>query len=113
MNSIANILLLNSIGVYDNVIDIPIEQTFFVIRFCLDDNTPSVLGLCVQAMRNLIFSQVDETCLDGLTAFGLGLVQPILAVDEEEDDNTVNDQQLVENNVIKCLTRTDILTRIR
>ncbi|KAG5861095.1 RNA polymerase II-associated protein 1, partial [Gonioctena quinquepunctata] len=114
LNSIANILSLNSTGVYDEIIEIPIEQMFFVIRFCLDDNTPGVLNASIKAMRNLIFSQVDETCVDSLLGFGLGLVQPVLAVDNEmEDDNTVNDQQLAEKNIIKCLARTEILTRIR
>ncbi|XP_018578046.1 RNA polymerase II-associated protein 1 isoform X2 [Anoplophora glabripennis] len=114
LNCIANILSLNSTGVYDDIIDIPLEQIFFVIRFCLDDNTPVVLNASIKAMRNLIFSEVDETCLDGLISFGLGHIEPVLAVDnEKEDDNTVNDQQLVEKNIIKCLTRTEILTRIR
>lgn len=66
INTIANILALNSTGIYDGIIDVPIEQIFFVIRFCLDDNTPGVLNASIKAMRNLIFSQVDETCLDSL-----------------------------------------------
>ncbi|XP_056635856.1 RNA polymerase II-associated protein 1 [Diorhabda sublineata] len=114
LNTIANILSLNSTGVYDEIIDVPIEQIFFVIRFCLDDNTPSILNASIRAMRNLIYSQVDETCLDSLLGFGLGLIQPVLAIDNEmEDDNTVNDQQLAEKDIVKCLARTDILTRIR
>ncbi|CAH1115181.1 unnamed protein product [Psylliodes chrysocephalus] len=114
INTIANILALNSTGIYDGIIDVPIEQIFFVIRFCLDDNTPGVLNASIKAMRNLIFSQVDETCLDSLLGFGLGLTQPVLSVDNEmEDDYTVNDQQLAEKNIVECLARTDILTRIR
>lgn len=98
---------------YENVIDVPIEQTFFVLRMCLDDNTPSVLNAAMKALRNLFYYEVDETCLNSTLGFGFGIVQPILAVDEEEDDNTVNDQQLVETNLVKCLARTDILVRIR
>ncbi|XP_030763871.1 RNA polymerase II-associated protein 1 isoform X2 [Sitophilus oryzae] len=114
LNTLANILSLDQTGIYDSVIDIPIEQVFFVIRFCLDDNTPSVLNSAIKALRNLVYYQIDDTCLDNLMSFGVGLVQPILAVDEtKEDDNTVNDQQLAETNVIKCLIRTDILIRIR
>ncbi|CAG9862069.1 unnamed protein product [Phyllotreta striolata] len=114
LNSIANILSLNSSGIYDDIIDLPLEQIFFVIRFCLDDNTPSILNASVKAMRNLVYSEIDETCLDGLLGFGLGFVQPVLAVDHElDDDNTINDQQLVEKNIVKCLARTEILTRIR
>ncbi|XP_023028847.1 RNA polymerase II-associated protein 1 isoform X2 [Leptinotarsa decemlineata] len=114
LNSIANILSLNSTGVYDEILDIPIEQMFFVIRFCLDDNTSAVLNAGIKAMRNLIYSQVDETCLDSLLGFGLGFVQPIIAVDNAmEDDYTVNDQQLAEKNIVRCLARTEILTRIR
>lgn len=114
INTIANILALYSTGVYDNILDLPMEQIFFVIRFCLDDNTPAVLNASIKAMRNLFFSQVDEVCLDSLLGFGLGCVQPTLAVDNEmEDDNTVNDQQLAEKNLVKCLARTEIFTRIR
>lgn len=97
---------------YENVIDLPVEQTFFVVRMCLDDNTPSVLNAAIKAMRSLVFYEVDETCLNGILGFGC-VVQPILAVDEDEDDSTVNDQQLVETNLVKCLARTDILIRIR
>lgn len=96
------------------MIDLPVEQTFFVVRMCLDDNTPSVLNAAIKAMRSLFFYEVDETCLNSILGFGcVGVVQPILAVDEEEDDSTVNDQQLVETNLVKCLARTDILIRIR
>lgn len=80
---------------------------------CLDDNTPSVLSAAIKAMRNLIFYEVDETCLNSIHGFGFGIVQPVLAIDEEEDDSTINDQQLVETNLVKCLVRTDILIRIR
>lgn len=98
---------------YENVIDLPIEQTFFVVRMCLDDNTPSVLNAAIKAMRNLFFYEIDEICLNSILGFGFGVVQPILALDEGEDDNTINDQQLVETNLVKCLARTDILIRIR
>ncbi|KAJ3642874.1 hypothetical protein Zmor_025623 [Zophobas morio] len=114
LNTIANILELQSTGVYDDVIELPIEQIFFVLRFCLDDNTPAVLNAAIKAMRNLFSSKVDETCLDCLLGFGLGRIQPILAVDNDpEDDDRVNDQQLAETNLVKCLARTEILARIR
>nr|CAI5819455.1 unnamed protein product [Callosobruchus analis] len=110
----ANILSLYSTGVYDEILDLPIEQIFFVIRFCLDDNTPAVLNSSIKALRNLFFSQVDETCLNSLLGFGIGMIQPILAIDhDKEDDSTINDQQLAEKNLVRCLLRTDILTRIR
>lgn len=113
LNTIGGILALHITGVYENVIDVPIEQTFFVVRMCLDDNTPSVLNAAIKAMRNLVFCQVDETCLNGILGFGVGIVQPILGIDEGEDDSTVNDQQLVEMNLVKCLVRSDIIIRIR
>ncbi|KAJ8946888.1 hypothetical protein NQ318_008244 [Aromia moschata] len=91
-----------------------LQELFQLSRFCLDDNTPAVLNASIKAMRNLIYSQVDETCLDSLLGFGLGHIQPVLAVDnDKEDDNTVNDQQLAEKNIIRCLARTEIFTRIR
>lgn len=114
LNTIANVLSLYSTGVYDDILDLPLEQIFFVIRFCLDDNTPAVLNASIKSMRNLIFSQVDETCLDSLLGFDIGMVQPTLAVDNDmEDDYTINDQQLAEKNLLKCLARTEILVRIR
>lgn len=114
MNTLSNVLSLDQTGIYDSVIDIPIEQVFFVIRFCLDDNTPSVLNGAIKALRNLIYFQIDETCIDNMLNFGVGFVQPILAVDNVmEDDNTVNDQQLAETDLVKCLARTDVLIRIR
>lgn len=113
LNSIANILALNSSGIYEGIIDLPIEQIFFVLRFCLDDNTPAVLTAALKAMRNLFYSPVDETCLDAILSFGLDLTQPTLQIDDKEDDNTINDQQLAETNLVKCLHRSGILVRIR
>lgn len=113
LNTIANILSLQSTGVYDGIVEIPTEQVFFVLRVCLDENTPAVLNAAVKALRNLLWNKVDETCADATFGFGVGLVQPVLAVDESDDDKTVNDQQMVERNLVKCLVRTNILTRIR
>ncbi|KAH1009271.1 hypothetical protein HUJ04_001649 [Dendroctonus ponderosae] len=117
LNTLGNVLSLDQTGMYDQVIDIPIEQVFFVLRVCLDDNTPSVLTAAVKALRNLVYFQIDETCLDNMWSFGVGIIQPTLAVDEtKEDDNTVNDQQYIINSVkpqtetiIYCI---EILTRL-
>ncbi|XP_066248015.1 RNA polymerase II-associated protein 1 isoform X2 [Euwallacea similis] len=113
LNTLANILSVDQTGIYEQVIDIPIEQVFFVLRVSMDDNVPSVLNVAVKALRNFFFYQIDETCLDNVASFGLGLVQPMLAVDHNDDDNTVNDQQLAETNLVKCLARTEIFSRIR
>lgn len=115
LTAIANILSLESSGVYEEVIELPIEQIFFVLRFCIDDNTPSVLNASLKALRNLFCNQIDETCIDKLQGFSFGIVQPIVAVNskDNEDDETVNDQQVAETDLVKCLIRSNILTRIR
>lgn len=115
LNAIANLLSLETSGIYNNIIDIPVEQIFFILRFCLDDNAPSVLNASIKAMRNLFYYPIDETCLDSLLSFGNGIIQPTLSSEEidRDDDNTVKDQQLAETNLVKCLMRTEILTRIR
>ncbi|XP_066141254.1 RNA polymerase II-associated protein 1 [Euwallacea fornicatus] len=113
LNTLANVLSVDQTGIYDQVIDIPIEQVFFVLRVSIDDNVPSVLNAAVKALRNFFYYQIDETCLDNMASFGLGLVQPVLAVDHTEDDSTINDQQLAEINLVKCLARTEIFSRIR
>ncbi|GJQ84057.1 hypothetical protein Trydic_g10517 [Trypoxylus dichotomus] len=115
LNSLANLLSLETSGVYDNIIDIPIEKIFFILRFSLDDNAPFVLNASIKAMRNLFYYPIDEACLDSMLGFGAGIIQPTLSSEEEDkdDDNTIKDQQLAETNLIKCLMRTEILTRIR
>nr|XP_022915958.1 RNA polymerase II-associated protein 1 [Onthophagus taurus] len=114
LNSIANLLSLESSGIYDGIVDIPIEQIFFVLRFCFDDNSPFVLNAAVKALRNLFYYPIDEASLDSLLGFCIGNVQPTLCSEEDiEDDETVNDQQLAETNLVKCLARTEILTRIK
>lgn len=115
LNTIANILSLQSTGIYEEIIELPIEQIFFVLRFCVDDNTPSVLNASLKALMHLFCNYIDEMCLDNLNGFGLGIVQPVLAVniDDHEDNETVNDQQLAETDLVKCLIRTNILSRIR
>ncbi|XP_044754149.1 RNA polymerase II-associated protein 1 [Coccinella septempunctata] len=114
LNSIANILLLYSNGVYQDILEIPIEQLFFLIRFCMDDNSPGVVNASIKAMRCLIFNCSDEICLDCLLGFGFEDMMPILPVDhEEKDDDMENDQQLAEKNLIRFLERTGIYARIR
>ncbi|XP_017772784.1 PREDICTED: RNA polymerase II-associated protein 1-like isoform X2 [Nicrophorus vespilloides] len=115
LNTIANILGLEASGIYDEVIKIPIEQMFFVLRLSAENKSLAVLNASFKAMRNLFYNPIDESCLDNLWSFGLGLVQPILAIDNEEksDDKTIKDQQLVRTNLIKCLMRSNILIRIK
>ncbi|KAL3269976.1 hypothetical protein HHI36_009031 [Cryptolaemus montrouzieri] len=84
LNSIANILSLHSTGVYQDILEIPIEQLFFLIRFCMDDNTPGPLNASVKAMWHLICNYIDEICLDCSLGFGWNNVIPILPVDYEK-----------------------------
>lgn len=117
LNTLSNILAVNSTGVYENVIEIPIEQMFFVLRVAIDDNSPVVLNAAFKAMHHVFWNEIDEVCLDALYGFGCGLTQPLLTVEKEdvdrEDEKEINDQQMSELDLIKCLTRTDILIRIR
>ena len=115
MKAIANLLSLETSGIYDDIINFPFEQVFFVLRFCLNDNIPSVVNAAIRAVNNLFYYPIDEACVDNLLNFGLGIVQPVLMAenDDIEDDETINDQQLAEKNLVKCLVRTGILIRIR
>lgn len=114
LNSIANILFLNSNGVYQDILELPIEQLFFLIRFCMDDNSPGIVKSSVKAMKYLICGYCDEICLDCQLGFGFDHMMPILPVDhEDKDDKMENDQQLAEKNLIRCLVRTRIYSRIR
>ncbi|XP_050310873.1 RNA polymerase II-associated protein 1 isoform X2 [Anthonomus grandis grandis] len=114
LNTLANILKVEKSGMYDNVLDIPFEQVFFVIRVCLDENTPSVVTASLKAMRNLIYFLLDEACADTMMSFGkVGLYQPVLGVQEEFDEQELNDQQLAERDLVRCLVRTDFLVRVK
>lgn len=123
LNTIANILALYSTGVYDGVLEIPIEQIFFVIRVAIDENTQPVLLAGMRALKNIFYYEIDEMCLDTISYFNSDLTQPILDYqlpDTEISDKTgmatdqeLNDQQLAESNLLSCLLRTDILIRIR
>ena len=60
-----------SIGLYDDIFELPIEQIFFVVRFSLDENNSiPVLEMSLAALRYLFFSEFDEKCLDNLYFIG-------------------------------------------
>ncbi|CAH1122424.1 unnamed protein product [Ceutorhynchus assimilis] len=114
LNTLANILKIDRTGVYKRVIELPIGQIFFVLKFNLDDDTPSILIAAIRALRNLVYFPIGEICLDKMACSGMGIIQPVMSIDDAmEDDDTLDDEQLAEINLTKCLIRTGTLERIR
>lgn len=113
LNTMANLLNLYNLGVYDEIAEIPIEQMFFVLRYAVDDNSPAVLNASMKALRNMFCSSVDETCLDVAMRFDLSRAHPVIRGRKADEDYTVNDQQVAETDLPLCLIRTNILKRIK
>lgn len=123
LSTIGNILALYTMGVYDGILELPTEQIFFTLRVAIDENTIPVLAAGVCALRKIFYYELDEICIDNFMLYNCDLTQPILEYkiekNESNPENTennneeLNDQQLSESNLIKCLLRTDILIRIK
>lgn len=106
--TMSNVLEINATGAYENVIDIPIEQMFFIARIGADENS-TVVNAALGTLHRIFCSRIDEACLD---ATAHDPVQPILAATDGSVDD-VNDQKLAEIDLVRALVRTDILIRIR
>lgn len=118
LNTIAGILEYHNIGIYKDIIEIPLSKLFFVIRFAMDENKTIILEPALKAMRNLICNRVDEACLDALIGFEEGTQQPCLENDKSEIEELdakepeLKDFHLAEIDLISALIRTNILQRL-
>lgn len=137
-SAINGILSIYNQGFYDNVLELPIAKIFFLLRFGLDDNTPSLLEITTKGLATLFYNEADETLLDAIFDSSKGTKQPIPEmyskwdkIDEDnfevnqsaikvklrpekkpEDNEDESDFILAEKNLLECLLRTNILRRI-
>ncbi|GAB0092433.1 RNA polymerase II-associated protein 1 [Sergentomyia squamirostris] len=134
LNAIAGILRIHNQGFYDEISELPITKIFFLLRFALDDSTPSVCEAAARGLSALFYNEIDELLLDTVFETRLGIIQPTFERSEGEslevnfskmniessqldEDMTnieqLNDFHLAEVDLLKCFIRTNILKRIR
>ncbi|XP_026501321.2 RNA polymerase II-associated protein 1 [Vanessa tameamea] len=118
LNTIAGILEYHSIGIYKDIIGIPLSKMFFIIRIAIDENKLILLEPALKAMRNLLFNRIDEACLDALIGFEEGNYQPCLENDKSEieemesTESELKDFHLAEIDLIAAVLRSDIIQRL-
>lgn len=132
-SAINGILSIYNQGFYDNVLELPIAKIFFLLRFGLDDNTQSLLELTSKGLASLFYNEADEALLDVIFDSANGTKQPIpelyckwskndeddleanqsaIEVDVQPEDASESDFIVAEKNLVDCLLRTNILSRI-
>ncbi|XP_078594205.1 RNA polymerase II-associated protein 1-like isoform X3 [Branchiostoma floridae x Branchiostoma japonicum] len=92
----------------------------FVVRFSLDENTPSLVATAVDALHSLLVLAGDELCADHVYSWYRGSEFPALCPvrnpeeeGEEEKGREKTDQDLAKEDVIKGLLRMTLLPRLR
>ncbi|XP_059054797.1 uncharacterized protein LOC131848865 [Achroia grisella] len=118
LNTIAGILEYYSVGTYKNILELPLSQIFFHLRFAIDDNKPMVLEPGLRALRNLLCNKVDEASLDVLLGTIDGVVQPYLGfkrppgiTEIELRDSEKKEFYIAEIDIYTALMKSDILER--
>lgn len=141
LTAIQGMLAIYNQGFYDQVLELPISKIFFLLRFSLDDKAVPVVEQSVIGLANLFYNNSDEFLLDCIFDTKLGRSEPVLrdskkrmqlefsfkkmsvsgtyqtpVPDEEamlKEDAALNDFQLAETDLVKCLLRTNIIERIQ
>eukprot|EP00058_Branchiostoma_floridae_P011739 XP_002597227.1 hypothetical protein BRAFLDRAFT_118128 [Branchiostoma floridae] len=91
----------------------------FVVRFSLDENTPSLVATAVDALHSLLVLPGDELCADHVYSWYRGSEFPVLCPvrnpeeEGEEKGREKTDQELAKEDVIKGLLRMTLLPRLR
>ncbi|XP_066280057.1 RNA polymerase II-associated protein 1-like [Branchiostoma lanceolatum] len=92
----------------------------FIVRFSLDENTPSLVATAVEALHSLLVLPGDELCADHVYSWNRGNEFPVLCPErgpeeegEEEKGRDKTDQELAKEDVIKGLLRMTLLPRLR
>ncbi|XP_078673890.1 RNA polymerase II-associated protein 1-like isoform X2 [Branchiostoma floridae x Branchiostoma belcheri] len=91
----------------------------FVVRFSLDENTPSLVATAVEALHSLLVLPGDELCADHVYSWYRGSELPALCPERdpeeegEEKGRDKTDQELAKEDVIKGLLRMTLLPRLR
>lgn len=143
LTAVQGILAIYNQGFYDQVLELPISKIFFLLRFSLDDKAIPVMEQAILGLANLFYNASDEFLLDCLFDTKLGRREPVfqdakkrmqleysfkkMSVsnsyktslddgDENEvgsEDANMNDFQMAETDLVKCLLRTNIIERIQ
>lgn len=58
--AITGILNIYNQGFYDNILELPISKIFFLLRFGLDENIPSLLEVVSKGLSVLFYNDTDE-----------------------------------------------------
>nr|XP_033335290.1 RNA polymerase II-associated protein 1 [Megalopta genalis] len=120
LTTLANIIEKTRKGWYDKALQ-PGPMTalnqvnlMIMLRFSLDDTPVAVITATLQALRALLYSEVDEVCLDRLYGFD-NYKEPVLKPPgtDQPDTSDLKDHELAQLDAVASLLRTDILSRIR
>lgn len=118
LNTLAGIIEYYNAGTYKDFLELPLSKIFFIVRIAMDENKVIILEPALKAMRNLLYSRIDEASLDALIGFEEGNRQPWLENDKSEieeldsKESDLKDFHLAEIDLIAAILRTDILQRL-
>ncbi|XP_051161859.1 RNA polymerase II-associated protein 1 [Leptopilina boulardi] len=120
LQTLSHIIEKSRRGWYDSVLNpAPLtalneKNLFLLLRFSIDDSSTTVVTAALHAMRNFLYNEEDEICLDRL--FGLNdFAEPILKpnLKDLKDVNSLKDHELAQLDTIATSLRSDIIKRIR
>ncbi|XP_063989408.1 RNA polymerase II-associated protein 1 [Diachasmimorpha longicaudata] len=122
LTTIASILEKSRKGWYDEVLEpaplvaLSAKNIFLLLRFSLDHLSTSVSTAALQGLREFLYCEADEICLDRLGNWKYGdgsCCVPDLAPSADiKDFNSLKDHELAQIDCVLAAVRTDIIVRM-
>ncbi|XP_043480944.1 RNA polymerase II-associated protein 1 [Leptopilina heterotoma] len=120
LQTLANIIEKSRRGWYDSVLHpAPLsalneKNLLLLLRFSIDDSSTPVVTSALQALRNFLYNEEDEVCLDryfGLDDFSEPILKPEL--EKDLDLAALKDHELARLDTVATCFRSDLVPRIR
>lgn len=89
----------------------------FLIRWAMDEQVEVIFMIALECLSNLIAPKNDEKILEETFHWPCGYLQPMLTppeidLGEKKNESDLNDLEILEQDMIKCLFRMNLLKRI-
>jgi len=123
LQTLANIIRQAHTGVYDLELQLPLIPKLieaglvFLVRWAMDEQVEVIFMIALECLASLIAPKTDEKILEETFHWPCGYLQPMLTppeidLGEKKNESDLNDIEILEQDLIKCLFRMNLLKRI-
>ncbi|UJR33978.1 hypothetical protein I4U23_021394 [Adineta vaga] len=123
LQTLANIIRQAHTGIYDLDLQLPLIPKLieagivFLIRWAMDEQIEVIYMIAIECLANLIAPRKDEEMLSRTNHWPCGYYEPSLTppdiqLGEKKTESDLTDIEILEQDLIKCLFRMNVLKRI-